>query len=205
MAAETILLGRARDGAAERRALSSIVDETGRLQQLIDNVLHYSRAERRVTKVNPRRLELLPFVREVVEAFAPVIANHHMAIPICVPVGLWLMADPDAVRQILLNLLDNAARYGPNEQTIVDRATAAAPLVDLAVEDEGAGILPADRERAWRPFVRVGQPRGSMTGTGLGLAVARELVEAHNGRCRIESRDGPGTRVVISLPIGTAQ
>ncbi len=205
LAAETILLGRARDEAGKRQALTSIVDETGRLQQLIDNVLHYSRAERRVTTVNTRHLELRPFVTEIVEAFAPVIADHHMTTRIAVPPGLSVIADPDAVRQILLNLLDNAARYGPDEQTIGVSATAAGEFVDLVVEDEGPGIPLPDRERAWRPFVRLGQPNGSVTGTGLGLAVARELVEAHKGHCRIEGRVGGGTRVVVSFPAGAAQ
>lgn len=185
--------------------MTSIVDETGRLQQLIDNVLHYSRAERRITTVNTRHLELKPFVTGVVDAFAPVIAEHRMTTRINVPPGLSVMADPDAVRQILLNLLDNAARYGPDEQTIGVTATAAGEFVDLAVEDEGPGIPLADRKRAWQPFVRLGQPNGSVTGTGLGLAVARELVEAHKGRCRIESRVGCGTRVVVSLPTGATQ
>ncbi len=205
LAAETILLGRARDEAGERRALTSIVDETGRLQQLINNVLHYSRAERRVTTVNARRLELEPFVTDLVGAFAPIIADHHMTTRVSVPPGLSVMADPDAVRQILLNLLDNAARYGPDEQTIGVSATAAGEFVEVAVEDEGPGIAVADRERAWRPFVRLGQANGSVTGSGLGLAVARELVDAHKGRWRIEGRAGGGTRVVVSFPAGATQ
>ena len=204
LAAETILLGRTRDRAAERRALTSVVDETGRLQQLIDNVLHFSRAERRLTKVVPQRLELPPFVSGIVDAFAPLVANHRMMIRIAIPAGLTVTADPDAVRQILLNLLDNATRYGPDEQTVTVSAHLVGSDVEIAVEDEGPGISPPDRQRVWHPFVRLDQQQGLVTGTGLGLAVVRELVAAHKGRCRIEGRDGPGTRVVVSLPVGAA-
>ena len=202
LAAETILLGRARDRDHERRALTSIVDETGRLQQLIDNVLHFSRAERRLTTVVTQPLPLRPFVAKVVDTFAPLVAGHRMSFRMAIPDGLFVIADPDAVRQILLNLLDNAARYGPDEQTISITARSAGSQVEVAVEDEGPGISPADRARAWRPFVRLKQSQSSVTGTGLGLAVARELVEAQRGRCRIEGRDGPGARVVVSFPVG---
>ncbi len=204
LAAETILLGRTRDRESERRALTSVVDETGRLQQLIDNVLHFSRAERRLTKVVTQRLELRPLVAGIAETFAPLVTDHRMTIRSTVPDGLFIPADPDLIRQILLNLLDNAARYGPDDQTITITAQAVGPDVEIAVEDEGPGIAPADRQRVWRPFVRLDHQGGPVTGTGLGLAVARELIEAHNGRCRIEGRVGPGARVIASFPAGAA-
>lgn len=108
------------------------------------------------------------------------------------------------IRQILLNLLDNATRYGPDEQTVTVSAHLVGSDVEVAVEDEGPGISPPDRQRVWHPFVRLDQQQGLVTGTGLGLAVVRELVEAQRGQCRIEGRDGPGTRVVVSLPVGAA-
>ncbi len=202
LAAETLLLGRTRDRESERRALTSIVDETGRLQQLIDNVLHFSRAERRLTKVVTQRLELRPLVEGIGAAFAPLIADHRMTIRPTIPDGLFVEADPDLIRQILLNLLDNAARYGPDDQTIAISAEIVGPNIEITVDDEGPGIPPADRQRVWRPFVRLEQSGGPVTGTGLGLAVARELVEAQGGRCRIEGRGGPGASVIVSLPIG---
>ena len=204
LAAETILLGRTRDRESERRALTSVVDETGRLQQLIDNVLHWSRAERRLTKVVTQRLELRPLVAGIGETFAPLIADRRMTIRPNVPDGLFVQADPDLFRQILLNLLDNAARYGPDDQTITISARVVGPNIEIAVEDEGPGIAPADRQRVWRPFVRLDHPGGPVPGPGLGLAVARELVEAQKGRCRIEGRMGPGARVIVSLPIGAS-
>jgi signal transduction histidine kinase len=204
LAAETLLLGRTRDRESERRALTSVVDETGRLQQLIDNVLHFSRAERRLTKVVTQRLELRPFVEGIAAAFAPLVADHRMTIRPAVPDGLFVQADPDLVHQVLLNLLDNAARYGPDDQTIDITAKVVGPYIEIAVNDEGPGIPPADRQRVWRPFVRLEQSGGPVTGTGLGLAVARDLVEAQGGRCRIEGRGGPGASVIVSFPIGAS-
>jgi signal transduction histidine kinase len=110
---------------------------------------------------------------------------------------------------VLLNLLDNAIKYGPDGQTIAVTMSGDAPLPDgrralvFTVDDEGPGIRAADRRRLWRPFVRL--PNASPTdapagGTGLGLSVVKQLVEAHGGTVRLDDAPGGGTRVVVSLP-----
>lgn len=202
LAAETLLLGRAKGTEAAQRSLASIVDETGRLQQLIDNVLHFSRAERRLTRVAVEPTALAPLVDRVVADFVPLMADRAIVVTTKVP-DLVVVADPNAVRQILLNLLDNAARYGPDRQTISVEASANGKFIELSVEDQGPGIPPADMTRVWQPFVRLEHDRESVaTGTGLGLAVVRELVAAQGGTCRMEAARDHGVRVVIQLPTG---
>ena len=124
--------------------------------------------------------------------------------------GLTATADRGALRQILLNLLDNAAKYGPAGQTI-SVGSAAAPATHGArvrfwVEDQGPGIPAADRERVWEPYVRLSRTTESATGgSGIGLSVVRELVTLHNGAAWIEANgaDG-GARVVVELPVNSA-
>jgi two-component system OmpR family sensor kinase len=106
----------------------------------------------------------------------------------------------------LLNLLDNAAKYGPAGQTI-SVASAPASTSDTArvrfwVEDEGPGIPPNDRDRVWEPYVRLSRSAESATGgSGIGLSVVRELVSLHNGAAWIEAAGvGGGARVVVELP-----
>jgi predicted Zn-dependent peptidase len=91
--------------------------------------------------------------------------------------------DADALRQMLLNLLDNAVKYGPAQQTITVSLEALDGRARIRVEDEGPGIPAADRERVWDRFWRLERDRGSaVAGTGIGLSVVRELVALHGGR-----------------------
>ena len=148
LAAETVLLGRARDPASAARSMESIVGETHRLQQLVDNVLHFSRAERRETTA--RRADRHPAGRRGgggrVRA-AGRRARHHDP-------GGGARGSPgpcqrSALRQIVLNLLDNAARYGPDGQTIVVSGGIREGRVELWVDDQGPGIPVRDRGRVW--------------------------------------------------------
>src|SRR6185436_366176 len=105
--------------------------------------------------------------------------------------------DDEALRQILLNLLDNAAKYGPDGQTI---AVTLEPGLRLTVEDEGPGIPARDRKRVWRRYVRLDRERErAIAGAGIGLAVVRDLVRLHRGTARVEE-GSRGARFVIEVP-----
>ncbi len=203
LAAETVMLGRSKSPEAERRTLASIVDETKRLQQLVDNVLHFSHAERRLTHVRVEPVELRPVVERAVGDLTPLVADRSIALRVDVPDELVVRGNASALRQIVLNLVDNAARYGPDRQTITVGAARKDGHVELRVDDAGPGVPLADRERVWRAFVRLDRDRDSaVTGSGLGLAVVRELVVAQGGRCWIEGAPERGARVVVRLAAG---
>jgi two-component system, OmpR family, phosphate regulon sensor histidine kinase PhoR len=205
LAAETVLLGRSPSPEAERRSLASIVDETKRLQQLIDNVLHFSRAERRLTRVRVEPVELRPIVERAAGDLAPLVAGRGIVLRVDIPEDVVVQANANALRQIVLNLVDNGARYGPDRQTITVGAVARDGHIELWVEDRGPGVPVADRRRVWDAFVRLDRDRDSVvTGTGLGLTVVRELVEAQGGGCWIEGAPGEGARVVVRLAKGAA-
>jgi signal transduction histidine kinase len=108
---------------------------------------------------------------------------------------------------VLLNLLDNAVKYGPRGQTVtvgmgVVNENGRGRRVRLWVEDQGPGIPSQDRDRVWEPYVRLDRDvvEGATGGSGIGLAVVRELVSLHGGRTWLEEAAGGGTRVVIELP-----
>ena len=194
LAAETLLHGRSPSAEAERRSLGSIVDETKRLQQLIDNVLHFSRAERRLSRVRVEPVELRPVVERAAADLAPLVSGRGVELVVDIREDLVVQGNADALRQIVLNLLDNGARYGPDGQTITVGTASRDGQVELWVQDRGPGVPAADRKRVWGAFVRLERDRESVvTGTGLGLAVVRELVEAQGGRCWIEGAPGGGT------------
>jgi signal transduction histidine kinase len=205
LAAETVLLGRSPSPEAERRSLASIVDETKRLQQLIDNVLHFSRAERQSTGMRVEPIELRPVVERAADDLAPLVAGRGIVLLVDIPEHLVVQGNANALRQIVLNLLDNGARYGPDRQTITVGAAARDGQVEFWVEDRGPGVPVAERTRVWDAFVRLDRDRESVvTGTGLGLTVVRELVQAQGGGCWIEGASGQGARVVVRLAKGAA-
>src|SRR6266540_2948525 len=203
MFSETLTLGRVRSDEERRRSLAIIDQEARRLTHLGENLLHFSRSERQATRVVPEPTALAPLVQEVIEGFAPLAAARGVSLQATVAEGLVAPVDPGAVRQMLLNLLDNAVKYGPTGQTVtVGAASQPNGAARLWVDDCGPGVPRPDRERVWDRFWRLERDRGSaVAGSGIGLAVVRELASLHHGRAWIdESGDAGGTRVVIELP-----
>jgi signal transduction histidine kinase len=202
MFSETLVLGRVRSDEERLRSLAIIDQEARRLTHLVENLLHFSRSERQTTHIAPEPTALAPLVREVIDGFAPLAAARGARLASAVPEDLVVPADPGAVRQMLLNLLDNAVKYGPAGQEIRIGATRENGTARLWVDDGGPGIPRADRERVWERFWRLERDRGSaVAGSGIGLAVVRELAVLHHGKTWIDDTSAQiGTRVVIELP-----
>lgn len=206
MFAETLTLGRVRSDEERRRSLAIIDQEARRLTHLVENLLHFSRAERQTAHITPEPTALAPLVQEVIDGFAPLAAARGATLAASVPEDLVVPADPGAVRQMLLNLLDNAVKYGPAGQEVRIGAMQDNGVARLWVDDGGPGIPRADRERVWVRFWRLERDRDSaVAGSGIGLAVVRELASLHHGRAWIDDAvpppgGGSGTRVVIELP-----
>ena len=199
--AETLELGRAGGEDARREAIDIIVQEARRLAHLVENVLHFSRAERQMIRVRRERLPIAPLVREITERFVPLAGNAALRIRADLDERLVAPVDPECLHQILINLLDNAVKYGGG--TVIVRTSLHEGQARIEVEDGGPGIPPADRERIWKPFVRL-RRSDSVPGSGIGLAVVRQLVTAHGGRTRIEDVPAGGTRFVVELPEAVA-
>ncbi|MGH7567398.1 MAG: sensor histidine kinase [Gemmatimonadales bacterium] len=209
MFGETLLLDRVRSEEERRRSLAIVDQEARRLTHLVENLLYFSRAERRVARLALEPTDLGAMVREVVEGFAPLAASRGIAIRAEAPAkgDIVISADPGALRQMLLNLLDNAVKYGPPGQTIAVGAalTDRGARARLWVDDQGPGVPPGERERIWERFWRPERHHDSaVAGTGIGLAIVRELATLHQGRAWVEpapaTDESAGARFVIELP-----
>jgi signal transduction histidine kinase len=199
--AETIEMGRQRSRAKRTEAIGVITRETRRLIHLVENVLQFSRAERHLTRLSPRAHELGELAAEAVSGFLPVAEARRAAVALRLDGPVHAAVDGDAVRRILLNLLDNAVRYGPDGQTVVVAVERAGSWARVSVSDEGMGIAPNRRDDVWKPFVRLdARQDDSTTGCGIGLAIVSELVELHRGRRSIQSRAGGGSIFTIEFP-----
>ncbi|MBW8840193.1 MAG: histidine kinase, partial [Gemmatimonadetes bacterium] len=123
MFSETLVLGRVRSDEERLRSLAIIDQEARRLTHLVENLLHFSRSERQTAHIAPEPTALAPLVREVIDGFEPLAAARGARLSAAVPEDLVVPADPGAVRQMLLNLLDNAVKYCPAGQEIRIGAT----------------------------------------------------------------------------------
>ena len=201
---ETLALDRFREPSDRRLAAGTIVAEARRLMHMVDNILHFARAERGLPGVAPKAEPLAPLVHAAVQAFVPLaegvrfreIVSHDVV----------AMADAGALRQVLLNLLDNAVKYGPASQTVtVGVGVHGAPphqRARLWVDDEGEGIAQEDARRVFAPYVRLVRHQGAAHGgSGIGLSVVHELVRQHGGDVWVERAPTSGARFVVVLPL----
>jgi signal transduction histidine kinase len=206
MFAETLLLGRVRSPDERLRSLEIIDQEARRLTHLVENVLHFSRSERRTARVAPEPTDLSRLVREVVDGFRPLARARQVDLRLELEQGLTASVDRSALRQVLLNLLDNAVKYGPAGQTVTVATSGGSGRAWIRVDDQGPGIPEAQRERIWERFSRLEREVSSaVAGTGIGLAVVRDLVRLHGGRVWADESPSGGARFVVELPVAAAE
>jgi signal transduction histidine kinase len=197
---ETLMLDRTRTDRERRAAAEVIVREARRLMHLVENALHFARADRRVLVLSPEAIDVGELTRDILVSFAPLAWAAQVQLREQIDGATPAIIDAAAYRQIVLNLLENAVRYGPPGQTITIAVISAGTVVRLVVEDQGPGVEAADRERIWAPFVRLRASRQGPLGTGIGLAVVRDLVLRHGGRSWVERAQSGGARFVVELP-----
>ncbi|HVX38366.1 MAG TPA: HAMP domain-containing sensor histidine kinase [Gemmatimonadaceae bacterium] len=198
--AETLNLGRVRTDQERKNATDVIVQEGRRLMHLVENILHFSRAERHMARLGPEPLDLSQAVGAIVDDWLPLAETAGVTIETAYQPDVLAMADRSALRQMVLNLLDNAVKYGPPAQTVTVGTRVVAGRPRLWVADQGQGIPPRERERVWDSFYRLERhANSSIAGSGIGLYVVRELARLHGGEAWVEDATGGGARVVIEL------
>ncbi len=188
------------DGVAEadEQTLRAMLGQTERLQRLVAQLLDLSRLEAGAEVLDARRFDIVALLDEVAEETTAPVAVESAG-------SLEVSGDPERLRQVVANLVENAVRHTPAGELVRLRASArAGGGVLLEVVDAGPGIAPADRERVFERFVRADAARAREEGgAGLGLAIARWIVDLHGGTIRAEAAEPRGCRMVVSLP-GTA-
>jgi signal transduction histidine kinase len=198
------------EGAAEgdgttddlRTALRSVVVSTDRLTRLTNDLLLLARTDERLLLPSGEPSDLSVAVAEAVETFdlAQPGAGTSATTRMDLAPDLLVRADPDVIRRILDNLLDNAARYGGPGVHVRVTTTGSERDAVVEVADDGPGISAADVDRIFEPFYRVRADAAGPAGTGLGLALARSLAERDGGRLTVESKHGTGSKFRLHLP-----
>jgi signal transduction histidine kinase/ligand-binding sensor domain-containing protein/CheY-like chemotaxis protein/AraC-like DNA-binding protein len=176
----------------------------GRVLELIDQLLEVARLEAGGTPLRARRLELGTFVARLAEGFQPLAERRSIALALEVPEApITLFADPAHLERILGNLLSNAFKFTRPGGTVRIGVEAEAEVARIAVRDDGPGIAAADLPHVFDRFYRGDESASRhQPGTGIGLALARELVTLHGGTLEVESQEGAGSTFTVSLPLG---
>jgi two-component system sensor histidine kinase KdpD len=184
--------------------LRTVVEETDRLNRLIGNILELARVRAGALVPSKEPTALDEVVDSVLHRMQPVLGGVRVRTLLRDTPDV--AADPVQIDQVLSNLIENAVRFSAPGGEVVVSTAAWHSSVQIRVVDHGPGIAPADRERVFEAFARVGASAPDEAGgSGLGLAIAKAIVEAHGGRIWIEGVPAGGTAVVVELPVADAE
>ena len=199
---ETLLGGALEDPAHNRRFVTMIEEDTKRLSRLIDDLLELSQIESKAVPLQMRPVDLRALLDELAERFRQPLQEHQVTLEIALAADTpTVPADPERLRQVFLNLLDNAIKFNAPGGRVSVRAERRNEVLRVAVQDTGIGIPPADLPRLFERFYRVDKARPrQMGGTGLGLSIVKHLVDLHRGTVEVESQPGRGSTFTVCLP-----
>jgi signal transduction histidine kinase len=189
------------DDATGKMLLAGISEESDRLASLVTNLLNMSKLEAGVWNPDKETCDLSEIIRETLERQKWVHKSHTFEADLA-PDLPEIYADSNQIKQVLINLLENAAAYSEEAARIVVAARAVGAEIEVSVPDQGIGIPAEELEKVFDKFYRGSQQRRQPGGTGLGLAICKSIVLAHGGRIWAESQLGKGSTFRFSLPTG---
>ena len=189
----------------QRQCLSDILTSSRHLLNLINEVLDLSKVESGTTKLNLTNLSLTEVIESLTRTMLPVLAPRQHSLDVEVEEGLPLVhADKAKVNEVLLNLLSNATKFTPDGGRLKIEAVREDNWCQVSVIDNGIGIKKEDQERIFEPFYQLDNSlTRERTGTGLGLALVKQIIEKHGGQIWVESEYGRGSRFTFTLPLAT--
>jgi heavy metal sensor kinase len=189
-------------GRAEcAETLGNILEETTRLQNLCEGLLTLAKAEAGNLSLRKEPTDLKSFLESVLQTIGVLAEEKGITVAVRVPQEAAISVDPMWLRQAVLNVIDNGIKYTPKGGEILVTAEAANGRMVIRIKDSGPGISKDHTDRIFDRFYRADSGRDrSIGGAGLGLAIAKGIVESHGGTISIQSSRGQGTEVGISLP-----
>ncbi|HZD56269.1 MAG TPA: ATP-binding protein, partial [Anaerolineales bacterium] len=206
---EALRAGALEDPQVAPRFLSDIEDQVDRLSRMVNDLLDLSRLEGGIDAANRAPLDLGRIATEVRDVFRVRSEKSRLQVNLWVDPNLPpVLADEDQIWRVLMNLLDNAISYTPAEGRVDLRVVSLKDrgVVRLEVRDTGLGISPKDLPHIFERFYRTEntrQRKGRLQGSGIGLAIAKTIVENHGGKIGVNSRIGEGSLFWVDLPAVT--
>jgi signal transduction histidine kinase len=200
---EALLDGVVSEPEERTETMRLVAREAARLRRLVDQLRQVALFEAAAHTLDRTAVHLPTLIEETLAVLAPEMERKHITVVDELPAELPIvLADPDRLTEILLNLLDNALRQTPEHGRIEVSGVVDGRFVRASIADTGPGIAAADRSHVFERFYRADASRNSTTGgSGLGLAIVRALVEAQGGTIGVDERPGGGARFTFTLPV----
>jgi len=201
--AEMLVHGRVPTPERQQKYFTTILQQSERLSHLIDNILDFSRMEEGQKLFHFEKADIIPVVKDVVESFQNQTASLGFNIGLSIPEPLPEMVfDREGMEQVMNNLLDNACKYSGNSRKIEVDLQLKGNRVIISVRDYGIGIRKEEQDKIFSRFYRAGEElTQTVKGSGIGLTIIKQIVEAHNGTIDVESEIGKGSSFSVILPI----
>lgn len=193
------------DDKVSVRQLTVVETETARLSRLIQNVLNFARKQRERLSIQPRPICLTGLIDNLTIQWRPILEKRGITLQLDQPHQIEMVADPDALEQIVGNLFSNIEKYAAEgcfvQMAVVDETK----RVVVSVGDQGPGIPPGKQEFIFEPFERLRSDlREGVSGTGIGLTISRELARLHGGDLIVDPGYTQGARFILTLPLKPA-
>ena len=200
---EMLSKGRVPTEALRQQSYDILARESERMQKLVESLLDFGRIEARAFLYHYEHFDPVALVRDLVAEFQENVAAQGYGVELELAGAYPLIrVDREAIGLALRNLLDNAVKYSPDCRTIWVGIGRERDHLAIRVRDQGMGISPSEQEEIFQKFVRgTGSKAAHIQGTGIGLAMARHIIEAHGGEIRLESEPGKGSTFTILLPL----
>jgi len=187
----------------QKQCLNDVLTSSQHLLNLINGVLDLSRIEAGKVELKLKNVALTKMIASLTRTMMPILTPRKQSLDAEIEEGLPLVyVDEDKIAQVLLNLVDNASKFSPDGSKLKVKAVSKGDLCQVSVIDNGIGIRKEDQERVFEPFSRLNNPlvkeRG---GTGLGLALVKQIVERYGGLIWVESKHEKGSRFIFTVPL----
>ena len=201
--AEMLVHGRVPTQERQQKYFTTILQQSERLSHLIDNILDFSRMEEGQKLFHFEKADIIPLVKDIVESFQNQTASLGFNISLSIPEPLPEMVfDREGMEQVMNNLLDNACKYSGDSRKIEVDLKLKGNRVIISVQDYGIGIRKEEQDKIFSRFYRAGEElTQTVKGSGIGLTIVKQIVEAHNGTIDVESEIGKGSSFSVILPI----
>lgn len=198
---ETLLDGAWKDEKTLKRFLTIILNESDRLQELIQALLNLSKMEQQEFVLKADKVDITNILKEIQDMLIGKLRTKEISLEIQVPeTSVFIEGESDRIKQVFINLITNALAYTPNGGLVTAIVRENEETVDIIVQDNGIGIEEKELPRIFERFYRIDKARSRDSGgTGIGLAIVKHIVEVHKGKINVESKLGTGTTFTVTF------
>ena len=204
--AEMLEGGRVPTMERQQKYFGAMVQESERLSHLIDNILDFSRMEAGMKKFHFEKKNLVSVIEEIVQSFQSHLEGTGFQIDFLVPEPIPEMVfDREAIKQVIQNLMDNAHKYSGDSKRMEVKITATDSEISISVRDFGIGISKDEQDKDFSQFYRAGDELSQkVKGSGIGLTIVKQIVNAHKGHINLVSEPGKGSTFIVTLPLNNS-